>query len=250
VSGTISDGDGAPVTDFNVSVCGPVCYASVTDTNGAFTVDVRAHIIPKDYSTLPHGRPTRTSFYYQLPAAAIGNIDVGALRVLDLPTTGPTLVVKTDDAGAPAQEVTSNAATLTVAAGVLVKLDVEDVALGAEGKLFRALTIPAEHREHFAPASLGFVELYAFTPFETSFVDETTSDPALAQIAFENTAALPAGQKLEFLALGSYLFPEWVPPAEFQVVATGTVSADGTKLEMDAGQGVRHLTWLGVRAAP
>jgi hypothetical protein len=150
--------------------------------------------------------------------------------------------VKSDKAGAPAQNVTSGAVTLDVADGVSVKLDVEDVALKEEGKLFRALTIPAEHRDHFVPASVGLVALYAFTPFETSFVDATTSDPVLARVELDNEAALPAGSKVEFLGLGSYLFPTWVPPAEFQVVATGTVSTDGTKLQMDAGEGIRHLT--------
>jgi hypothetical protein len=249
VSGTVVDGTGAPVPSLSVSVCGPVCYYGESDATGAFDVEVLAHVIPKDYSTLPHGRPNRTSFYYQLPLDAAGSIAVGELRILDLPPTGPSLIVKSDKQGAPLQTVTSGAITLTVPDGVSVKIDVEDIALGAEGKMFRALAIPADQRDHFAPPALGLVALYALTPFEVAFVDAATSDPALVQLEFDNEAALPADSKVEFLGLGSYLFPTWVPPAEFQVVATGTVSADGQKLVMGAGEGVPHLTWLGVRPA-
>jgi hypothetical protein len=250
VSGTVVDGTGAPVPALSVSVCGAVCYYGESDATGAFDVEVRAHVIPKDYSTLPHGRPDRTSFYYQLPLDAQDSIAVGELRVLDLPPTGPSLVVKSDKLGAPAQTATSGAVTLHVLDGVSVKLDVEDIAVGADGKMFRALTIPEAQRDHFAPAALGLVALYAFTPFEVAFVDATTSDSALVQLEIDNEAALPANSPVEFLGLGSYLFPAWVPPAEFQVVATGTVSADGQKLVMDTGQGIPYLTWLGVRPAP
>lgn len=247
VSGTVVDGTGAPVSALSVSVCGAVCYYGESDATGAFNVEVLAHVIPKDYSTLPHGRPDRTSFYYQLPLDAEGSITVGELRVLELPPTGPSLVVKSDKQGAPAQTVSSGAITMNVPDGVSVKLDVEDIALGADGKMFRALTIPADQRDHFAPATLGLVALYALTPFEVAFVDAATSDSALVQLELDNEAALPADSKVEFLGLGSYLFPTWVPPAEFQVVATGTVSADGLRLAMDGGQGIPHLTWLGVR---
>lgn len=249
VSGKVVDSTGSPVMGLIVSVCGPVCYYGESDATGGFDVAVQAHLIAKDYSTLPHGRPDRTSFYYQLPSNAKDSIDVGELRVLELPPTGPALVVKSDKQGAPAQTVTSGAVTLNVLDGTSVKLDVEDVALQAEGHMFRALTIPAEHRDHFASPTLGLVSLYAFTPFEAAFVDAATSDSALVQLEIDNEAALPADSSVEFLGLGSYLFPTFVAPAQFAVVATGKVSSDGTKLVMDSGQGIRYLTWLGVRAA-
>jgi hypothetical protein len=248
VTGTVVDGDGNPVSGLSMSVCGPICWYGESDSTGAFDVAVNSHVIAEDYSTLPHGRPNRTSFYYQLPSSAEGSTAVGELRVLDLPATGPSLVVKSDKQGTPAQTATSGPATLNVPDGVSVKLDVEDVALGAEGKQFRALAIPAQHREHFAPGQ-SFSALYAFTPYETAFVEGTTTTAALVQLELDNEAGLPADSSVEFLALGSYLFPTWVPPARFQVVATGKVSADGAKLVMDAGEGISYLTWVGVRPA-
>jgi hypothetical protein len=49
------------------------------------------------------------------------------------------------------------------------------------------------------------------------------------------------------LALGSYLDVAWVRPATFEPVATARVSADGSRIELDAGQGIRRLTWIGLR---
>ncbi len=248
VSGSVVDGAGAPVADIQVGVCGSICFYGNTDATGAFVVDVFSHIIPGDYAALAHGRPSLTNFYRQVPAGAQGSFAIGSLLVLDLPASGPSLVVKTDKQGAPAQTVTSNAVTLDVAAGVSVKLDVEDVALGDLGKMFRALSIPAEHRSSFVDDSLNVVALYNFMPFEASFVEEGTSVSATAQLSIDNEAGLPASALVEFLALGTYLYSDWVKPGAFEVVATGSVSSDGTKIDMDPGQGIEHLTWIGVRA--
>jgi hypothetical protein len=131
-----------------------------------------------------------------------------------------------------------------------VKLDVEDVASDALGRQFRALSIPAAQRDAFADPKLSVTALWALTPFEAAIVDEATLAPALARLTAENTLGLPADTPVEWLALGSYLFADWVKPARFEVVATGKVSSDGARVEMDAGQGVRYLTWLGVRKKP
>ncbi|MBK7581944.1 MAG: hypothetical protein IPI67_17270 [Myxococcales bacterium] len=250
VKGRAVDALGSPVPGLSTSVCGSVCWYGESDATGAFTVTVGERIPVDQYSSLPHGRPDRTNFYFALPSAASEIIDVGDLTLLDLPKTGPGLVVRSDKQGAPAQSVKSGELTLSVSAGTQVKLDVEDVALDAAGKQFRALSVPAAQRALFAPASLNLVALFALTPFESAIVDETTALPALAQLSADNTPNLPAGTPVEWLALGSYLFDDWVKPAAFAVVATGSVSADGARIEMDAGQGVRYLTWVGVRAKP
>ncbi len=178
------------------------------------------------------------------------SVEVGDLPLLDLPPSGPSLVVWHEKQGAPAQTVTSGELTLEIGAGTQVKLDVEDVALGDEGKQFRALGIPAAKRPAFAGEALGLGALWALTPFEAAVIDEQSGSPALARISADNTLGLPADTAVEWLALGSYLFADWVKPAAFEVVASGKVSTDGTRIEMDAGQGVRYLTWLGVRKKP
>jgi len=247
VSGRVVDASGNGVAALSVSVCGATCFYDETRADGAFDVYVGAQVVPSAFSLLPHGRPSRTSFYFPLTAPVDGAVAMNDLLALELPESGPLLVVKTDGQGAPAQSVTSNDVTLDVAAGVHLKLDVEDLALGDLGKQFRALPIPSELRHRFAEPKLGLVALWALTPFEAELTGETTGEPAFARLVVPNDAGLEPGAAVEFLALGSYLFPSWVAAASFEVVATGSVSTDGARLEMDAGQGLAYLTWLGVR---
>ncbi len=238
------------MTNTVASVCGPVCFYGETDDTGAFTVTVNTRVQPPLYSVLVHGRPSRTSYYVRLPADAEGDVTVGDVLLLELPPTGPELIVKSDKLGAPAQTLESDGTSLDVAEGVAVKLDVEDIVLQDEGKQFRALRVPPEHHSAFVSQSLGVEMLFAFTPFEAAFVDDAGA-PARARLTFSNPV-WPAGTAVEFLALGSYLFADWVEPATFEVVATGTVTvtADGNRVEMDPGEGIEYLTWLGVRAKP
>ena len=246
VSGEVMDQADKPVADLDISVCGEVCFFGKTDAQGKFSVSVQAPVVPKDYSTLVHGRPHRASFYYPLPLDAKDNVAVGNLRVIDLPKSGPALTVKSDKLGAPAQSVSSGEVTLSVAQGVEVKLDVEDL-VDAAGKQFRAQKIDSKFMSDFADASLKLAGLYALTPFEASIRKEGTSDKAIAQLSFENTLGIKADAKVEFLALGSYLFADWVAPARFSVVATGSVSKDGKTITMDPGSGLNYLTWVGIR---
>ncbi len=246
VTGKVVDATGAPVA-VDVSVCGPICYYGKSGPDGSYDVEINQLITPDLYSALPHGRPNRASFYFPLPAGASGSVALSDMLVLDLPAAGPPLVVKSDQAGAPAQNVVSGDVTLDVAQGVVIKIDVEDIAEGDLGKQFRALTVPKQHHPAFVDASLKILALYALSPFDAAIQKEGTTDSALVQMSFDNTTGLPADAAVEFLALGSYLFSDWVPPATFGVVATGSVSSDGLRVNMDAGQGLKYITWVGIR---
>jgi len=254
VTGSVTDEQDAPLAALLVSVCGSVsCNPGNTDTSGAFSVSVNRFITLSEFSVLPHARELDfASFYYRLPEDSPGPIvDVGNVTLLAMPADGPTLVVKTDLAGAPAQSVTSNGVTLDVAEGVAVQLAFEDVSLGEAGKQFRVLEVPEGGRDGFVDPSLAVAQLYALYPFETTFRPEgLPAELAAARLSFPNPAALPADGTVEILALGSYTFPDWITPAAFEVVATGSVASDGSRIEMDAGEGVPHLTWLAIRAAP
>jgi hypothetical protein len=250
VLGRVVDGAGQPLPQLSTSVCGEVCWFGESDASGEFSVAIGERILPGLFSVLPHGRPKHTSFYFPLPAALSASIDVGDLSLLELPASGPELVVWSDKQGAPAQTVDSGGLRLEVSAGTQVKLDVEDVAQDVLGRQFRVLPIPAAQRDHFADGALGLAALWALMPFEAAIVQESSGAPALARISADNSAVLPADTAVEWLALGSYLFADWVAPAQFEVVATGKVSSDGLRIEMDAGQGTPYLTWIGVRKKP
>jgi len=240
------DETGAPVPNAPVSVCGAICYYGQSDDAGAYDVSVGAFIDPSDYHLLVHARPLRAGYYYSLPADVHdGTVEAGTSLVLTLPTDGPTITLS--GSGAPAQTLTSGDVTLEVPDGVDVKLDVEDVTLGADGAKLRALTVPAATRDPFIDPSLGVLALYAIAPFEATFREKGSKNPARSGVSFTNTTGLPADTPVEILAMGSYYVEQAIAPGEFAPVATGHVSSDGASLTLDAGEGIEYLTWLAVR---
>jgi hypothetical protein len=144
------------------------------------------------------------------------------------------------------QSLTSNAVTLEIPAGTTTRLEFDDFAAGDLGSQFRARSVEATGVGGFVPDDLTV--LYALGPFE-AFFENGNGDQVDARLAFDNTTALAAGTAVEFLALGSYLYPDWVAPARFEIVAQGHVTSDGTRIELEAGQGFTYLTWVGIRPA-
>lgn len=249
VSGRLIDEDGTPMgADVLMSACGPQqCSPGSTDRSGNFSIPVRLHLPPGDYSVLPHARLHHAGFYFRLPPDSPGPaIDMGDLRTIRMDAGGDLLEV--DRSGAPAQSVTSGEVTLEVPDGVYVRVDVESNLAGEEGHRFQAVRIDTAIQDEYVAPEVGVVALYAFEPFEAQF-ETPEGDPVEVRVSFDNTEGLAPNSVVEVLALGTYLYPEWLAPAVFEPVASGHVTADGERIELEPGQGVRYLTWLGVRAA-
>ena len=252
VTGTVVGETSAAVHDVLMTACGPGgCEPDYTDTSGAFTIEVGFPILVDDWSIIPHGREDgKMVYYFPLNADAPGpTIDMGTLVLLDTPAGGEELVVRSDMNGAPAQTVTHNGVTMEVPDGVRVDLDFEDVSLGPEGKRFRAKRIPAEHFDTLVPPTTNAVAAYAFTPFDAAFkIEAMPLESGTVRITLPNDGALPANSAVEILQHGSFIVGT-LPPGDWEVVATATVSSDGTQIVMDAGEGIAFLTWLAVRPA-
>ncbi len=245
VTGHVIDPSGAPVSGVLASVCSDTtCYPGWSGSDGNFSVAVNMHIVMSKTAVLVHERPLKAGFYFPLPTSPGPDLDIGDTPLLTLPD-GPALVVKPD--GSPQQSVTSGDVTLEVPQGVQVNLDYDELAAGAKGKEFRALAVPKNLWKDLVDPSLGLSALYAFGPFEAGFFDAQTGKPALAQMSFKNTTGLPASTPVEFLELASFLYPDPAQIGTFESVGTGTVSADGTTVDMDAGTGIKYITWIGIR---
>lgn len=255
VRGRAIDEIGAPIPAKQlVTACGSVqCNPGFTDDTGRFTIPVGRRLVAGDYSVQVHKRVDFTAFYFRLPPAATGPvIDIGDVRSLPMPATGPALAV--DRAGVPAQSVTSGDVTLDVPDGIYVRLDIEsnlaDTEQAGKGRQFRSLKIPDANMDEFVDASLGVSALYALEPFECTFEAAGVPDePVNVRLSFVNSSSIPAGTAVDVLALGTYIYPDWIPPAQFTTVAQGHVSADGARIELDAGEGLPYLTWVAVRPA-
>ncbi len=252
VRGTVIDEADAPISDVLMTACGPGgCEPDETDATGAFTIEVGFPMFVDDWSTVPHGRELgKLVYYFAFDASEPGpTIDLGTIRLLDAPSTGEPLVVKSDMAGAPAQEVTDGDVTLHVPDGVRVNIDFEDVALGDEGKLFRARKVPEAFVSELVDPALGALALYAMTPFDARFdLEDDPGTDAKVTLSFDNTLGLAANTAVELLQLGSFIVGG-LEAGDYAVVAQGAVSSDGATIEMDAGEGLTFLTWIAIRAA-
>jgi hypothetical protein len=251
ISGRAIDENGNPLSGGTfVSACAAQCNPGHTDANGRFRIDVGLHLVPNIYAVQIHVRPENTAFYFPLPQGAAGPIiEMGDLRVLPMPASGPSLAI--DRAGVPAQSVTSGDVTLDVGDGVYVRLDVESNVAGALGKQFRSLRIPDTMLHEFADPALGMSVLYALEPFESSFeLASAPNMPINVRLAFANFANLAAGSAVDLLALRSYVHSDRIPPVTFQKAAAGHVSVDGKSITLDPGEGLPYLTWVGLRNTP
>ncbi|MEZ4374676.1 MAG: hypothetical protein R3B07_27930 [Polyangiaceae bacterium] len=254
VRGTVIDEVGALVPGQQVSFCGPACFYGETDASGAFLIDVSTPLVVADYSATAHVRPLGASFYYPVSildeTASDLELDAGALRTFKFAGEMPEIVVKNDLMGAspPAQQVSAQGVELSVEAGVQIEIEIDEVAAGSDGRKFYVKAFDAAQIAELAPAE-GLFALYAVGPFEARFSEPGPPKvPREARLSFPNSTGLSAGSAVEVLALGSYLFPKWVYPGQFAVVAEAAVSSDGQRIELTPGTGLPYLTWFGLRS--
>ena len=169
VTGRLLDTDGEPPPDDSlVTVCGPTCFASATEADGSFTVSVDAYLVLDEYSTLLHGAPTYSGFYFAIPGDAEGpDLDVGELTVFRLPEQGPRI----PDTVTEPLELESDGVTLRLPAGLETKFEVAAFGEGELGKQFRAVEIGAEDGARVTGDLEGVFAYYAFDPFESFFIE-------------------------------------------------------------------------------
>lgn len=235
VSGQIVDDSGKGIPNLVTSVCAVACFFGMTRADGTFSNDVYQIVDPTYYAFEAHGRPDRASWYAPLPPlSGMSGAFAQPLLLPSLPASGPLIALDQS-----AQTVTSGDVTLTLAQGTKVMLDVEDVVNGDPGRELRVVKISPPTKMPFVDAAAPPDALYGFSPFEVRF-----SQPAT--LSFANSAGLAANAAVDVLALGGLVGVN--PPAgHFSKVATAHVTADGSSIVMDSGQGVNGLTWIALR---
>jgi len=139
----------------------------------------------------------------------------------------------------PGAEATVGNITLSVPAGAEIEVDIL-VFETEETQRFRAVDIPIAKAPAAADASLGFEMLVATTPVETHFCPH-------AKLTVPNTAGWPAGTEVEFWYHGIDPGEEWAPYAGWAKVSGGKVSADGTTISTNDGEGIPELSVFGIK---
>ncbi|MCB9584156.1 MAG: hypothetical protein H6718_02105 [Polyangiaceae bacterium] len=237
---------GAPVADLLAQVCGTdFCVNGKTDATGAVVTCQSGGQIctpginPGQDMTLPafkYGAGLNfVKFAYPLPSGTT-QFDLGTLAIVPLgpPGSGQTLT-----SGAT---VTSNEVELTLAENTAVKID-QLTYLTEDEQQFRAVVFdPADAPDAVDP-SLNLELLVGTTPIETEFCPAAT-------LSLPNSKGWAADADVEFFVHGVSIEEEWAPYAGWAKVSDGKVSSDGTKVVTNDGEGIPHLSVIGVRLKP
>lgn len=231
VAGVITDDRGSPVRDLTITVCGVVCFAALSDGAGAFRVPVDAHLPEGGYAMTANGRPTLGGTYLRLPEMAEGNVRLP--KTLVLPRFSSETARLPDDGAAGL--VRSGPLTLDVREGTSWELDIEDLTDEVEGRKLRQAEVGEGARPDFAA---GAARVFALGPFKAK-----PSKPVGVVIT---NAGLPAGTKVSFVVMTDSSSSITNDAGKGKVVAKGSVSADGTTIRTDEGEGIDRLTWLAV----
>jgi len=237
VSGRVLDIDDTVVGNQLVTVCGLECFFGRSDATGSFLVSPASFIPWGRYVVAIHGRPDHASAYVPLTMPVANDVAYDApLRVPHYTDTGG-LIPTTALGGS----VTAGDVTLTIDPGTTLQFDIEDAELGPLGHSLRSVFVPLTSAPPFASEG-RVVQVHALAPF-----DLVADRPMGLRVA--NRASLAAGAAVEFVAMGIELFMDPVNAGHAIMVATGHVSADGATVSTDAGQGIRTVTWIGLRLA-
>ncbi len=161
--------------------------------------------------------------------------DVGTQVTAKFPAmgSGADLVAGTD--------VANSGVTVTIPAGAKIKFEPDYIS--AEEKQFRAVEIPTAKAPEAVDASLGFELIIATTPVDTHFCPN-------AKLTVPNTPGWAAGAEVEFWVHGVNTEEDWAPYGGWGKVSSGTVSADGKKVETADGEGIPLLSVFGIRLKP
>jgi hypothetical protein len=233
--GRVTDLDGKPLGKLVMTMCGTACFGTQSNDAGVYYVAVGYTLDTENYAIHADGRPDHGVDYLRLRHAEPTIVDVD-MRVPPLPPS--TVRLPPDDAGA-ASNVTVGDLTLNVPAGAAFALDPEDGEQGDIGRTVRVALVPLDRAPPYAaPAHLAAI--YVLAP-------SGAKSTAKMGVVLRNTAGLPASSAVDFMVLGDDYFS--TPPSVglLSVQAAGHVSADGTTIQTDPGEGIVELTWLGVR---
>jgi hypothetical protein len=238
-SATVTDATGSPLADVTAQVCGTnLCLNGTTNARGRVTIDMAPDA---------GGLLAKAAFKYgggidyvkfALPLAKSGTIDV------DL---GNEVTVAFDP---PANGVALTPGTTATSHDVSLELppDMNPVAPDPfdfdtpDLQKFRAAVFPQGALPAAVDPSLGLSIVIGLAPNVTELC------PA-AKMSVANTAGWPGGSRVEFWLHGVDVTEKWAPYGGWALVSTGSVTADGTRVETDENGGLPQLGVVGIRLA-
>jgi hypothetical protein len=241
--GKVEDLSGAPLDQLVMTFCGGTCFGAKSDPTGAYAIPVGIFLPTEDYAMHADGRPDHAVDYYRLTASEPSVISL----TMRLPALPPSAVSLPAD-GAPASNVTVGDLTLKIADNTFFDLDIEDFGT-ATGRVLRVASVPLASAPSYATQA-NVDAIYAIAPSSATARPDLkpgeTSTVTMG-VSLKNSAQLPASAAVDFMVLGDDYASTPPNVGLLAVAASGHVSADGSTIDTDPGQGISKLTWLAVR---
>jgi|LNFM01.1.fsa_nt_gb hypothetical protein len=235
ITGRVTDSDGRRVTGTLATLCGMgQCRELVLDANGEFDYRVEARMNPALFAI--HAEVPQQPFallYLPLPSVRAGVATLSEpIRLHRMTAAGPAIVRGMSQG----QTVTAGDVTLTIPRGAMILPSLADEERTLE---FRSTGVPM----YQAPAFAQGAELHALYALAPTAL--TSSMPMRLRV--RNRGEMRAGQRVEFVTMGSDIEAEHFDAGAVIVLGPGRVSADGQHIESDENVGVKELHWIGIR---
>lgn len=229
LSATVVDETGAPVADTIVQACGlNVCIQGNTTSQGRAVIkgDENIEKLAFKYGDGLH--------YAQVALALTGDTsyELGEQRTVKFPAPDP------DNRFEAGLTLVSSDVELSLAKGTETTIDVLSYADPSE-HLFVAKAFDADVFPRAAEGQ-NFVSLWALGPAKTEFCPP-------AQLTLPNVSELDPETEVDLLLLVTDVSGRHGRYAEWQLVASGTVSERGNDIVTDPGLGIPELGLIGVR---
>lgn len=235
VVGRVTDQDGRPVTGVLLTLCGMgQCRDLAPNSNGEFDYRIDARLNPAVFAV--HAEAPQQPYallYAQMPQVRAGVATFESPIRLHRMNSEGAAIVRGMSAG---QTVTAGDVTLTIPRGAMILPSLADEERTLE---FRSVGVAMYQSPAFAQGA-SMSALYALAP------TALTSTMSM-RVRVRNRAELAAGQRVEFVTMGTDIEADRFDAGSLIVLGLGRVTADGQFIESDEGVGVRELHWVGVR---
>ena len=231
IDATVTDTSGAPLATLPVQLCGlNLCTNAKTDQNGHVSIAAAG----KSFSEPTFKYGDGLTFAKFATPVRMATMTVTPAITVALPKDGPSL--------AAGSEATSGDVTLALDPSTMIEIDtlIYDT---PSAQQFRAARLETAMLPAAVDPALGLEVVYGAGPLETTFC------PA-AKLRVPNTAKWPAGTAVEVFVHGLDGGEVFAPYGGWAKASDATVTADGTTVETDAGQGLRVLSTFALRKKP
>jgi Galactose oxidase, central domain/Kelch motif len=242
ISATLVDQTGASVSNQPAYICGiNICSnPATTASNGSVSFGTTLNMKKPAFKV----GDTISYAEFAIPLTPGTTTNFGTLMTGKFPAAGSTLT--------PGADAVSGDVAISIPAGASIEINSLVYGTSDQQKL-RTVRIPvnAQSSPWLPCASCGFQLLYGLAPSGTTLCPNARITVALPhQNQSPNDFGWTAGTAVEFWVMTTDTSQQYAPYAGWRKISGGVVSADGTSISTNVGEGFEYLDNFAVRLRP